>query len=412
VTRQQLRDFLQKECGGVGTTLNALFDERGTFDRSAAAGNLMQTLMYHARRMPGGESYRTVMAYWMAAGSYGKATDRDYNQEKDGCSLIAQIVHGDMKKNGKPWIAPFWVKGRASVPLVQIAEPAPRKPAHRPVGDQEKQIARLKRLLERRAFDSYDDRLYYNTDDLAEYLGVTRRSVQNYLSALACGDCPQIERGQDGGRGGRAWLILTPAFWGANNSESTAEKSEKSADSRGENESAMERIATPQTADQPRNAKEDHQNPFAPAPSPPAAQSGESAGAVYMPSCDWTNGGRLDLSGWRDPREMRVPPEPIDRTPPPRRFRRQLRQKGQESFMGRDGIAATFKRKKRHGEAPAPTPYRPRAALVTEQLPEPPAAAPAGAHSFGDPLPGPQAGPTPAQRMAERQRREAQQAFI
>jgi hypothetical protein len=54
VTRQALRDFLQKECGGVGSTLNAYFDECGSFDRSAAAGNLMQTLMYHARKLPGG----------------------------------------------------------------------------------------------------------------------------------------------------------------------------------------------------------------------------------------------------------------------------------------------------------------------------------------------------------------------
>ena len=133
VTKDELRAFLQKECGGVGATLNALFDERGLLDRSAAAGNLMQTLMYHARRMPGGESYRTVMAYWMAAGSYGKASDRDYNQEKDGCSLIAQIVHGDMKKNGKPWIPPFWVKGRTKIDNVNLClepEPAPPRPAH------------------------------------------------------------------------------------------------------------------------------------------------------------------------------------------------------------------------------------------------------------------------------------------
>ena len=67
VARQTLRDFLQKECGGVGSTLNAYFDERGSFDRSAAAGNLMQTLMYHARKLPGGAAPRTVMAYWMAA---------------------------------------------------------------------------------------------------------------------------------------------------------------------------------------------------------------------------------------------------------------------------------------------------------------------------------------------------------
>jgi hypothetical protein len=40
----------------------------------------MQTLMYHARKLPGGASLRIVMAYWIAADSYGKASDRDYNQ--------------------------------------------------------------------------------------------------------------------------------------------------------------------------------------------------------------------------------------------------------------------------------------------------------------------------------------------
>jgi hypothetical protein len=60
-----------------------------------------------------------------------------------------------------------------------------------------------------------------------------------------------------------------------------------------------------------------------------------------------------------------------------------------------------------------PTPYRTRAALPLETLPEPPAAAaPAGAQGAGDPLPGPQAGPTPAQRMAERRRLEAQRQQV
>jgi hypothetical protein len=93
-------------------------------------------------------------------------------------------------------------------------------------------------------------------------------------------------------------------------------------------------------------------------------------------------------------------------------------------------VAATFKRKKRHGEAPtvdsalalaaevaadmaALVALRShgRVALPMETLPDPPAAAaPAGAQGGGDPLSGPQAGPTPAQLMAERRRRlEAQQ---
>ena len=72
--------------------------------------------------------------------------------------------------------------------------------------------------------------------------------------------------------------------------------------------------------------------------------------------------------------------------PPPRQVRRQQHQKGQQSFVGRDGIAAKYAKRKRHGSAPTPAPYRPPARLEIEDLPEPPASAPLGAQaSFGVP---------------------------
>jgi hypothetical protein len=45
VTKAELRAFLTMQCGRVGITLDALFDEHTLFNRSDAAGNLMQTLM-------------------------------------------------------------------------------------------------------------------------------------------------------------------------------------------------------------------------------------------------------------------------------------------------------------------------------------------------------------------------------
>jgi hypothetical protein len=89
---------------------------------------------------------------------------------------------------------------------------------------------------------------------------------------------------------------------------------------------------------------------------------------------DATRGGIL--LEWRDPTAMRVPEEWIDRRPPPQHARRQPRQKGQDSFLGRgQDVKATYQRRKTHGTAPTPAPYRPRTRLEMEDLPEPPPAA-------------------------------------
>ena len=78
-TRQQLRAFLQNECGPVGKQLDTFFDQRQPFNRSDKAGSLMQTLMLHAHKLPGCSNApftvrcANIMAYWMTADSFGKA---------------------------------------------------------------------------------------------------------------------------------------------------------------------------------------------------------------------------------------------------------------------------------------------------------------------------------------------------
>src|SRR5205085_4126646 len=123
--------------------------------------------------------------------------------------------------NGDRWKQPFWAKAHPTpTPATDSAPVAPARPAHRPKGDQAKQIKRLRKRLEQWALESYD-RIYYYVDDLSDYLKVSRRATQNYLHILEAQQL--IERGQDKGRGGRAWLRLLPAFWGANNSAETPE---------------------------------------------------------------------------------------------------------------------------------------------------------------------------------------------
>lgn len=265
-SEEELIGFLLAHCGPVGKQLAALFSERGSFDRSAAAGNLMQCLMYNARKLPGGASLRTVMAYWMAAKSYGKASDRDYNQVKDGCSLIAQIVHGDMKKNGKPWIRPSWVSGSTitSAPA-PIPAPEPARPAHRPAGDREKHLATFRRVLEAIEPDDFGRRTY-TLEYLADKMKIARcavapRTIQSYLKALR--DAGEIVTAQIDGNG-QPYAILKPCFGGADKSEKRIKPSAESPVNRGANEIAPERILTPQTAESSAVCIEDHHKTSAP----------------------------------------------------------------------------------------------------------------------------------------------------
>jgi hypothetical protein len=423
VTKQQLRTFLQNDAGKVGKQLDNYFDppppppHKPPPDRSTAAGQLMQTLMLHAHRLPGCANApftvrcANVMAYWMASDVYGKAGEKGYSPEKDAASLIAQIVNGDpygAQEDGRRWVTPFWAKSHATA--APASAPAPTAPmrAHRPAGDRDKHLATFRRVLEAIEPDAFGRRTY-TLEYLADKMKAARcaaapRTIQSYLKTLR--DTEEIVTAQIGGNG-MPYAVLTRCFGGADNYQNHVKTNTKPDEIGGAVQRTDERMLTPKDAESTHNAKEDHQNPSAPAALPAGwvrrvpgfDDSAEPEAGCYDPA-------HVTLASWRDPRTMRVPPEPIDRTAPPRHSRRQRRQKGQESFLGRDGIAAKIARRKRHGEAPAPTPYRPRAALVTEDLPEPPpAAAPAGAHSAGAPLPAPAGALTPAQRMAARRAR-------
>ena len=385
VNRAQLRSFLRQHGGTVGAHLDGLFSERAHFDRSAAAGNLMQTLLFNIHKIAPKGSYtdRCALAYtyWLAADSYGKAADKDYNQQKDGCALLAAILHEDRKLNGGQWRAPFWAKAHPTPAAQSEPEPAPApRAAHRPAGDKEKQIAKLKRILERWQFESAE-RIYYYVDDLAELLKVERRAAQNYLAALE--EAELIKRGQDRGRGGRAWLILLPAFWGAQNSENVPEIAEKSPAVWGAQPMPIERIPAPESADCAPQCKGDHQNLCAPPP--------DAGGAAYSPSWCYTPG-----PAWLDPSAPRIrleaqpqrqrPIAPAQRLPRTRR-----RVKGQRSYLDRRGeqLGKRYQAQPA-GQVPKPTHHKPQA---TTQVPQR-RGAPAGAHGSGD-LPSAPAGAPP-----------------
>ena len=362
ITRPMLRAFL-RQCGPVGAHLDALFDERRHFDRSAAAGNLMQTLLFNIHKIAPNGSYSErctlAYAYWLAADSYGKAADKDYNQQKDGYALLAAILHEDRKLKGGNWRAPFWATTHPT-PAPQ-PEPEPiqaRRAAHRPPGDKEKQIRKLKRILERWQFESAE-RIYYNVDDLAELLGVKRRAVQNYLAILE--ERGQIQRGQDRGRGGRAWLILLPKFWDAQNSENAEESADKSPSVWGAQSTLIEPIPAPETADCAPQCKEDHQNLCAPTPQP--------SGAAYNSAWCYTPG-----AAWFDPSAPRIrldaqpqrPAAPAQRQPHGRQ-----RTKGQSSFLDRSGAQLGKRYAQRPaGQVPEPTPYRTPMGMPEAELPE------------------------------------------
>ncbi len=378
VTRARLRTFLQNDAGQVGKSLDALFDLHKPFNRSDAAGTLMQNLMFFARKLPGcaNAPFTTVCAnvkaYWMASDSFGKAGDKGYNQDKDGDSLIAQIANGDPfgpTDDAKRWRIPHWVTG-AQIPA-HAPEPAPEapRPAHRPAGDRAKQITRLKRLLTYQWEATVTGKFFYFVDDLDDWAGrcgVSRRSIQSYLTDLETDG--QITRGQESGRaGGRPWMQIEPAFFGM---QVTPEEASKAVPEPDKNDAvwnadqiAVLRSTTPQSAETTCNAKEDHQNTCE--PSAPTRQP-------------------LDELVARDQAALAEMWQGLRPLPAEQRRARQKRfipYKAQH-IDGRYSVT-------NHGEAPAPTPHREKLRPPPlESLPEPPAAAaPAGAQGAGVPLP-------------------------
>ena len=385
-------------------------------NRSDRAGNLMQTILLFIRRAYPNAGFlelcqRSYML-WRTADSFGKALEKDYTAERDGASLLAQIIHGDPYEGGdRKWAIPFWAKAHPTPAPQPEPTPTPARPAHRPAGDQDKQIAKLKRTLERWQFDSAD-KIYYYVDDLAQLLKVERRAAQNYLHILEK-EQKVIERGQDRGRGGRAWLILLPAFWGADNSEKPAETAPESLAFWGADTTPIERVQTPQSADHTPQCKGDHQNLCAPARPPGWVtvasgfdDSDQPMLGSYDPRYCYTPG-----PGWLDPSRPRLRPDaPATSTAAahPRRLPRTRRRiKGQASFLAHGGeqVGKRYQRRAHVGEVPAPTPYRRPARMPEAVLPEPPApGAPVGAHGSGDLPSAPAGAPPPAGSMFDRLR--------
>lgn len=395
VTRAQLRTFLQNETGRVGQHLDSLLDERN-IDRSAAAGNLMQTLMLFAHKLPGLRNAPfmvkcpTVMAYWMTADSFGKAGEKDYNQEKDGYSLIAQIVNGDALDNGKRWTCPFWAKSQSPAAPNPVPDPMPPaqpepRAAHRP-SSQPKRLGRLRRALEGITPDDWGRRIYF-LDELAGRLKVPRRTLQADLAALRT--TGEISTAQVGGNGA-PYAILMPCFGGARSTPKADKNPFLPATSRGASDMPRTGVLLPQNAEsQPVcNKEEDHQNSSAPAGQPPAAVAARPAGAQgFGDPLPAPAGAPLSLEDVvaRDLAIMQAlyaDLRPL--TPEERAKSRTYRQK---RFVPRRGQRIDQRYSlKNHGEVPAPAPYRPRAGLAIEDLPEPPQSqpcAPAGAAPAG-----------------------------
>lgn len=288
LTKQQLKDFLLTHCGDAGRKRVQAFDTVG--DRSEEAARLMLTLLYGAYHLPCGPGFnercRTVMAYWMVAGSYGKADERDYNQEKDGCALLAAIIHGDTMKSGGKWQPPYWAANRTpdstSVEKSPIGEnAAPSRPAHRPVGDKEKHVAACLRILKNIVPDEHGQRTY-SLAYLVEKMAAARcpaktRTIQNYLMILR--ERGDIATGQINGNG-RCYVLIAGIDFtrkrNANNCENRVETAPELPADRGANQIAPERVLTPQTTQTTSQCKEDHHNISALPSVAQAANSGES----------------------------------------------------------------------------------------------------------------------------------------
>jgi RepB DNA-primase from phage plasmid len=150
-------------------------------------------------------------------------TDNGHSREKgtdwlylDIARCIAKAEQELARKGRARRITPtLLVPHCPSLPVEQVE---PHRRRGRPIGGRARKIARLRTVLMERAEDDASGRIYYYVDDLAEALGASRRSTQEYLAELEAGG--ELRRGQDG-RKNMAWIELSPACYeherGANN---------------------------------------------------------------------------------------------------------------------------------------------------------------------------------------------------
>lgn len=296
VTKDELRAHLKRNCGWRGAAADALFDQREAFDRSAAFGRLLQTLMLHAHRIPGQQNTgfldkcKAVMAYAIASDAYGKAGEEGYTFEKDAASLIAQIVNEDPYGAGLQWTAPFWAKGNATSAPAPLPAPEAPRPAHRPAGDRSRHLVTFRRVLESIEPDAFGRRSY-TLASLADKMKIARcavapRTIQSYLQTLRKAD--EIATAQIGGNG-IPYAVLTRCFGGADNYQKRVETAVESPAIGGADPIADERIETPQSVETPPVCIVDHQNTSAPValPAPP-----------FVPAVDEWAGIDQELDVW------------------------------------------------------------------------------------------------------------------
>jgi DNA-binding transcriptional ArsR family regulator len=182
-------------------------------NRSDAYSQLVQCLMYHATGL-GRDLYercRTVAAMAIHIGAAGKERERTYKIINDTAALIARIIHGDAFLNDpdRHFGIPRWVNTPeipARPALTTQPQPAQRT-AHPHARDRQKNIKRLLRILRKLPIREYGKR-YISLDELAEWLGLSRRTIQDYLKELR--ERGIIHSGQDGGNGPLYIIIIEP----------------------------------------------------------------------------------------------------------------------------------------------------------------------------------------------------------
>lgn len=178
-------------------------------ERSEALANVTQSFMLLADHTYGrtiADKCRTVAAIVIALNP--KQGDKGYDAEKDVAALIGHILNADPFVNGRGHFRrPYWANTYCP----------PRRPRHRPLGDQASQLNALRRLLERCAEGLRVERLpirqgfeKLTVKALARRLHVGIRTIRRYLQILETKQ--EIVRDHVSGRGGRLIVSLTPWF--------------------------------------------------------------------------------------------------------------------------------------------------------------------------------------------------------
>lgn len=106
----------------------------------------------------------------------------------------------------------------AHEPLEPAQHALVRRTRGRPVGDRDRRMAKLLRLLRELPADD-QGRRSYRIDDLAAELGCSRRTVSSLLAELAGPEHRAFTKGQHGGRGGLPYVVI---FWDADKSPAGA----------------------------------------------------------------------------------------------------------------------------------------------------------------------------------------------